>query len=548
MKIIRRLLLIIILIFSEAFLVSCISTNQNNSNISILESTDKFVIGEKISFSNYLNGFFVYYESSDDNIVSISNYIGVCNNRGACFVYAKAKRNGGTIKTYFINVFEDAPTRIDVSANTIMNVGEEQMLSVTLTPSNVTMDNISFYSSNEKIATINKTGVINALSSGLVTIGAKSNKDDNVFSEVNIFVYNNEITSVHELRNELEKETVDISNTKNAIGLLINKSIQSIVKINCYKLNYRTNNLEITDKGTGVIYKRTYVLSDLSEVDSINENDDFKYYKYYCITNKHLLADYSLNTVVINNKEINAKVLAYDTKVDIGVISFIDTSYYSVCDIGDSDTVETGDFCIAIGNGVESQISSSLGIVSYDVRYVASDTDGDLTSDWDALYIQHDASITSSSSGGPLINLKGEVIGINSTKISNSETDNMAFSIPINTVMSLVTLLEQGITPTRPLLGVTIIMVKDALKNEAAGVVIPDGIKYGAYVEEVTSGSVASKAGVQIGDIILELNGVRPYYSYELRAALNEIIIGSGEEISVIVYRNGKEVELKAVF
>ena len=228
----------------------------------------------------------------------------------------------------------------------------------------------------------------------------------------------------------------------------------------------------------------------------------------------------------------------------------MDTNYIPICEFGDSDTVETGDFVLAIGNALSDDdvTTASFGIVSYNVRYVATDTDSDNVNDWDALYIQHDAAVTNESSGGALINLEGKVIGINSIKISAKAVDNMAFSIPINTVINLVSMLEQGIVPTRPLLGVSIIMVKDIINNGTTGVTIPNDVKYGAYVAEVTTGGVASKAGVQVGDIILEFNGIKIYYSYEIRAALNDVIIGSGDDVILTVYRNGEIIELKAVF
>ena len=126
----------------------------------------------------------------------------------------------------------------------------------------------------------------------------------------------------------------------------------------------------------------------------------------------------------------------------------------------------------------------------------------------------------------------------------------MAFSIPINLVLELASQLEQGIVPQRPLLGVTVIDIKNILSSESLmnQYNLPEGITYGMYIQSVVAGGVAEAAGVLAGDILLEFDGIEVRYSYNLRAALGEVIIGSGEEVVLKVYRNGQIVTLKAVF
>ena len=552
MKITRIIKKLILFVLTFSLLIISFGCFGNNKDYTIVTEANEFVVGERFSLDSSFNSYFVYYVSSDEDIVTVNGYIGECLNSGACYVYAKSRALGNTVKTYFINVMEDEPISIDISGKSIMTVGEVDTLTLDLYPSSVSKSLLIFSSSDENIASVNSSGIITALSSGLVTIKVSSSLDESIFDELVIFVKedNSQVEEIEERYIDGEKETIDISDGMGALQGIIDTNIQYIVGVLGYTQSPRTRVLKLSQSGTGVVYKRTYILSSGEEVSEIENNETFKNYKYYVITNKHLVNGMTNIKVVYNSNEISAKVIASDSKIDISVITFELTNYIPVCKFGNSDEIETGDFVLAIGNAIgdDNTASVSFGIVSYAVRYVDSDTDGDGVRDWDALYIQHDAAVTNGTSGGSLVNLKGEVIGINSIKISDDEIDNMAFSIPINTVLSLVSSLEKGIVPVRPLLGVSIVMVKDIINQEYTDVTLPDGISYGCYIAEVTSGGVASVAGVEVGDIILEFNGVKIFYSYEIRAALNKIIVGSGDEVSIIVYRDGKEVELKAVF
>ena len=226
--------------------------------------------------------------------------------------------------------------------------------------------------------------------------------------------------------------------------------------------------------------------------------------------------------------------------------------YFSEASFGDSDSVLNGEFVLCLGNnkGKEYYHSSSFGVVSYNNRYLADDTDGDRINDWDALYIQHDAATSDGSSGGALINMRGEIIGINTLRISDDRVDNMGFAIPSNLALELVQMLEKGIIPERPLLNVSVYEVKDILASESlkAQLYVPEGLNYGIYVSEVDYGGVAYKAGIKEHDIILSFGGVKLNFSYELRAAINKCIVGSNEEVEIVILRNGEEIILKAVF
>ena len=125
-------------------------------------------------------------------------------------------------------------------------------------------------------------------------------------------------------------------------------------------------------------------------------------------------------------------------------------------------------------------------------RYIEDDTDDDGVSDWSALYIQHDAAINPGNSGGPLLNTKGEIVGINTMKFAATDIDNMGFSIPSKTILELIPHLEKGEVPKRATLGISGNEIEKLLESPDPLKPIPEGITYGIYVVDVVEG--ASKA------------------------------------------------------
>jgi serine protease Do len=287
-------------------------------------------------------------------------------------------------------------------------------------------------------------------------------------------------------------------------------------------------------------------------------SENVKEFEYYVITNKHLVQQYNNINVYLGEEigEVPATVIEYDDKIDLAVLKFRSRYFFPVCKIGNSKETEKGEFIVSIGNGQGKELfkSYTFGVVSGVQRYVSTDTDGDGVSDWDSEYIQHDAALNECDSGGAIINMKGEIIGINSTKISSSKYNNMSFAIPINLVMEIVSQLEQGIRPKRATLGVSIIDVTAYHQNTQyyqqvyPNMIISKDIKYGFYVTEVDDSGVAYKAGVQPGDIIVMLNNVELKYSYQVRAELGKFIIGSGDIAEMVVIRNNERVTLYIVF
>lgn len=365
----------------------------------------------------------------------------------------------------------------------------------------------------------------------------------------------------NEIYNKSYNATIDIQEFEDLVVAATEKASPAVVGVSSYEGNL-ISGMVLSSTGSGVIYSCEAIMKD-GTVESdcsktLDTNNKVEEYKYLVVTNRHVIESKSLQSKVKvyigeENAKIDAQVLGYDDKIDIAVISFYYTKYIQPLEFADSELIERGNFAIAIGNpnGYEYYGSATFGIISYPKRYMSDDTNGDGIADWDSEYIQHDVAINPGNSGGALINLKGELIGINTLKLVSDDIDNMGFAIPSNLVKELVEILEKGESPKRFTLGISIYEVdvllnkEDYVEGSVPDIILPENIKYGLYVESVDSDGLAS-GRLQAGDIILEFNGVKITRTAEFRAELGKIMTG---EVAIIkVYRNGQEVEVKILF
>lgn len=253
----------------------------------------------------------------------------------------------------------------------------------------------------------------------------------------------------------------------------------------------------------------------------------------YILTNNHVVDEAETITVQLpEGKEYPAKKIGSDSSTDIALLK-IDASNLPALTLADSSKVETCEWVIAIGNPFGLQASVTTGVISAKGR-----------SDLDILrvekFFQTDAAINMGNSGGPLINLNGEVIGMN-TAIASSTGGYMGigFAIPSNLLKEVMEELIQHGQLSRGYLGVALQRV-DADIATAVGLDKPQG----ALVSEVVPGSPAESAGLQSGDIILELQGA-PVES--LGAFRNIVALAKpGTDLSMKVRREGKELTLTA--
>jgi len=254
----------------------------------------------------------------------------------------------------------------------------------------------------------------------------------------------------------------------------------------------------------------------------------------YILTNHHVVANADKITVtLLENRSLVARVVGSDEASDIAVLK-VDAASLKSIPFGDSTSLRVGDYVVAIGNPFGFTNSVTSGIVSALGR---SGLNNGSFED----FIQTDASINPGNSGGALVNLKGELVGINSAIISRTGGNvGIGFAIPVNMARAIMDQLIATGTVHRGLLGVKI---QDVTPDIAATLELPSNS--GALVYEINPDSAAEKAGIKIEDVIISINGTRLRDSGSLRNSVG--LLPPGEKIAVGLIRDGKEQTLTAV-
>jgi len=274
--------------------------------------------------------------------------------------------------------------------------------------------------------------------------------------------------------------------------------------------------------------------------------------KVYIVTNNHVIegAD-QLEVTLADGTKVPAEMRGADIWTDLAVIE-IDGSKIKKDDIaefGNSDKLKAGEPVIAIGNPLGLQFSGSVtqGVVSGVERTIPVDINQDGMEDWNAEVLQTDAAINPGNSGGALINISGQLIGINSMKIAQSAVEGIGLAIPINYAQPIIEDLEQYGEVKRPAMGVTLEDVnKISAYHQQETLKLPKEINYGVMIRQTVPNSPAAQAGLQELDVITELDGEKIENVIELRKHLyNKKDVN--DQMKVTFYRNGekKEVTMK---
>ena len=244
----------------------------------------------------------------------------------------------------------------------------------------------------------------------------------------------------------------------------------------------------------------------------------------YILTNYHVIDGAKEVTVTLSDgREVTASVVNYDSDKDIAMIKINEeVKVHGVVELGDSDALQPGEEVVAIGNPLSKELSSTLtkGIISALNRNV--ETQSGVSTN----LIQTDTAINAGNSGGPLINTKGQVIGINTLKASDG-AEGIGFAIPINDVKEKIDSLSKPILN----LGVSVRVVDETLAKKL-------NLEEGLYVVEVTEYSSAEKAGLRSGDLIVKADGRRIKTFEELQEVKNSK--KEGDSINIEFIRDGK--------
>ena len=327
------------------------------------------------------------------------------------------------------------------------------------------------------------------------------------------------------------KGSLDVSDIAQAvmpsIVSITNKSVQEVqnyFSLFGYGYSGETIPQETESRGSGII---------------IGKNDT----ELLIVTNYHVIADADTLSVAFNDNQVyEANTKGTDPDNDLAVIAVplesisADTmSQIAVASIGDSDSLKVGEQVVAIGNALGYGQSVTTGIVSATNRTLNSNRNTANTSEDSAdqpAYIQTDAAINPGNSGGALVNMKGEVIGINSAKLASTEVEGMGYAIPVSRVSDIIEKLMNETTRSKVTedqkssIGITGITVTESVNSVY-------GIPSGVYVAGVTEGSGAEKAGLRKGDVITKFDGKNITQIQELTELLQYYPAGETVELTI---------------
>ncbi|QAS52913.1 S1C family serine protease [Halobacillus litoralis] len=263
----------------------------------------------------------------------------------------------------------------------------------------------------------------------------------------------------------------------------------------------------------------------------------------YVVTNNHVIEGASeIEVVLADETRIKAQLVGSDVFTDLAVLKMPSEQVKHVAELGSSANLKVGEPAIAIGNPLGLSFAGSVtqGIISGKERAIPQDFNGDGLDDWQAEVIQTDAAINPGNSGGALINIDGQLIGINSMKIAQSAVEGIGFAIPIDAAEPIIEELEKHGQVNRPYIGVEAYGLNEVPTSEWDSTLnLPEDVEGGLYIRSIRQMSPAAKAGLEPLDVITELDGEPVENIIDLRKYLyNEK--DPGDDLEIAYYRDGE--------
>ncbi|WP_349517124.1 S1C family serine protease [Leuconostoc mesenteroides] len=337
------------------------------------------------------------------------------------------------------------------------------------------------------------------------------------------------------LQNQNQKVSTTATSTKtiakNATATsAYNKVSDAVVSV----LNFTKSSqgsYQESSEGSGVIYKKT----DGSA---------------FIVTNNHVITGAAkIQVMLYSGKKVTATLVGKDAMTDLAVLKIDGTDVTTTAQFGDSSKITVGENVLAIGSPLGSEYASSVtqGIISAKKRLVEATSENGQNYGGSTV-IQTDAAINPGNSGGPLINFAGQVIGINSMKLSTSSSgtsvEGMGFAIPSDQVVDIVNKLVKDGKVTRPAIGISLINLSEVTASEQKSTLkIPDSVTGGVVVMSLTNNGPADKAGLKKYDVIVGINGKKVSSQADLREELYKHSLG--DTITLTYYHQDTKQTVK---
>ena len=338
----------------------------------------------------------------------------------------------------------------------------------------------------------------------------------------NELIGNSDFSESNNSSNNINTQQISLLDYSDTAVGVAQKVLPSIVGISVtYSVNspFYGNQGTASAQGSGVIISKDgYILTNNHVVNSASTSSFYELGK----ASKIIVKLYNDDT------EYEAKIIGTDEQTDLAVIK-IDKDNLTAAELGDSDSVQVGEFCMALGNPLGLGSTVTDGIISA-VNRTVTDEDGNSYK-----AIQTNAAINSGNSGGALVNSKGQVIGINTLKVSGEGVEGVGFAIPINSTKDITDQLIEYNKVKRPYLGIGGIEVDEATAKA-------NNLTVGIYVKTLENFSAAEKAGIKVGDVIIKAEGK----DIETMDELNEIKNAKkiGDKMTLTIWRDGKTQDI----
>ena len=358
-------------------------------------------------------------------------------------------------------------------------------------------------------------GIVGALFLGLTPMPADQTADEKPTTEQ---------------ATETTKHRIDISTDVSDVAAEVADAVVGITNVQTVHDFWSSRSMtQEMGTGSGVIYKK-------------DGKDAF------LVTNNHVVEGAEeLEVTFDDGTKTEGEVVGTDVWTDLAVVRIDAENVKTVIEFGDSDALKRGEQVMAIGNplGLGFSGSVTVGVVSGKDRSIPIDLNNDGKVDWQADVLQTDAAINPGNSGGALVNMAGQLVGINSMKISKAAVEGIGLAIPVNLAVPIIEQLEQTGEVHRPTMGVSLYEVQNIPSHQQQQVLkLPKDVKHGVVVMDVAPLSAAEKAGLQEYDVIVEMDGEPIEDMVSLRKYLyNEKRVG--DELTVTIYREGQKQQVR---